>query len=100
MSDKEMQDMLRMQEDAKRRVMDMHSRSRYAAEQMNRSLRPGAAEIKPAPAPEAHSPPAREGVAEMDREELERLFLLSLCLLLSQEGADQSVILGLMYLLT
>ena len=33
-------------------------------------------------------------------EELEKMFILSLCLLLSHEGADRSVILGLMDLLT
>jgi len=40
------------------------------------------------------------GLSGLSREETEKMFILSLCLLLSQEGTDESVILGLMYLLT
>jgi hypothetical protein len=86
-------DILTMQEEAKRRVMEMRSRSRFAAEQMNRSLGAPPPEKPAVPEP----PPApREDPAE----ELERLFILSLCLLLAHEEADRSVLLGLMYLLT
>ena len=117
MSDQNMQELYRMQEDAKKRVMDMRSRSRFAAEQMNRAVTEAAASeqasppqeqtrpMPPAPQeqtrPAPPSPPAREsGKREMSGEELERLFILSLCLLLAHEEADQSVLLGLMYLLT
>lgn len=91
------QEMRARQEEAKRRVLEMQSRSRFAAEQMNRSL--GNPSGEPAPKQADRSEPAK-GIQNMSREELERLFILSLCLLLSQEEADQSVILGLMYLLT
>lgn len=91
------QEMRARQEEAKRRVLEMQSRSRFAAEQMNRSL--GNPSGEPAPKQADRSEPVK-GIQNMSREELERLFILSLCLLLSQEEADQSVILGLMYLLT
>ena len=91
------QEMRARQEEAKRRVLEMQSRSRFAAEQMNRSL--GNPSEEAAPQQRNRSEPAK-GIQNMSREELERLFILSLCLLLSQEEADQSVILGLMYLLT
>lgn len=85
------QELFARQEEAKRRVMEMQSRSRFAAEQMRRELG--------APEPETPSVPAA-AVRHPDAEEAERLFILSLCLLLSHEAADPSVILGLMYLLT
>ena len=89
------QELRARQDEAKRRVMEMQSRSRFAAEQMRRDLEP------PGPEAQAQSGPAhKENGGKPDREELERLFILSLCLLLSQEEADPSVILGLMYLLT
>lgn len=103
MTDRDMQTMFDMQEEAKKRVMDMQSRSRFAAEQMNRDLSGGAQPTaqttqkrEPKPVP-AHK---NDAFAHMDREELEKLFLLSLCLLLSQEEADRDVILALLYLLT
>ena len=86
------QELFARQEEAKRRVMEMQSRSRFAAEQMRRDLG--------APEPEAPLPPHAEKENGADLEELERLFILSLCLLLSHEAADSSVILGLLYLLT
>lgn len=99
MSENELRDMAAMQEEARRRVMDMRSRSRFAADQMNRAFGGNAPEKNP-PAPEKN-PPAAEGERHrMSREDLERLFILSLCLLLEQEDADRSVILGLMYLLS
>ncbi len=91
------QEMRARQEEAKQRVLEMQSRSRFAAEQMNRSL--GGAAGESASSSANRGEPAK-GLPNMSREELERLFILSLCLLLSQEEADQSVILGLMYLLT
>ena len=95
MTEQEMRELRARQEDAKRRVMEMQSRSRFAAEQMRKEL--GEPSGETLPPPEIRRP---AGEGRMDREELERLFLLSLCLLLSQEEADRSVILGLMYLLT
>ena len=83
------EDMLSMQEEAKQRVLDMRARSRFAAEQMNRRLQPESRDG----APPGHS-------AALTREETERLFLLSLCLLLSHEDADESVLLALMYLMS
>ena len=88
------QELRARQEDAKRRVMEMQSRSRFAAEQMRREFGDAGREGDP-PVPSQPS-----GERRLDREELERLFILSLCLLLSQEEADQAVLLGLMYLLT
>ena len=98
MSDRPERSLFELQEDAKRRVMEMRSRSRFAADQMNRALG------NPPPPPETPPPPPPErdpaaGEPE-NREELEKMFLLALCLLLSHEEADQSVIMGLMYLLT
>ncbi len=107
MSEKEMQELYRMQEDAKKRVMDMRSRSRFAAEQMDRSLRaPQPVQTGDAPPPEAAPQPAQmqqvwaAAPGAPDGEELEKLFILSLCMLLAHEEADRSVILGLLYLLT
>ena len=42
----------------------------------------------------------RHVFGEMDREEAEKMFLLSLFLLLSQENGDEGLLLSLMYLLT
>ena len=42
----------------------------------------------------------RHVFGEMDREETEKMFLLSLFLLLSQENGDEGLLLSLMYLLT
>lgn len=103
MTEKEINGMMTMQEEAKRRVMDMANRSRFAAEDMNRALFPkkedNALQNK---RQEPQKAPAAGGLEfnNMSREELERMFILSLCLLLSHEDADDSVILGLMYLLT
>ena len=96
MSDRPERSLFDMQEDAKRRVMEMRSRSRFAADQMNRALGNPPPESAPPPPPENVPAPA----PPENREELEKLFLLALCLLLSHEEADQSVIMGLMYLLT
>ncbi len=96
MSDRPERSLFELQEDAKRRVMEMRSRSRFAADQMNRALGNPPAEPAPPPPPEKAAPAG----APENREELEKMFLLALCLLLSHEEADQSVIMGLMYLLT
>lgn len=103
MTEKEINSMMNMQEEAKRRVMDMANRSRFAAEDMNRTLFADKGESdlqikrqEPKKAPAAGG----FGFNNMSREELERMFILSLCLLLSHEEADDSIILGLMYLLT
>ena len=176
------QDLLRMQEEAKARVMEMRRRSRFVAEDFagrektnaecgvrNAELRHGqdpqsreqgreapqrdASErrahairmpvelpehrragpseasapkeenVVPAAAPEPAkgpgaaatvSPAKKQNAArgnplpaalrhvfgEMDREETEKMFLLSLFLLLSQENGDEGLLLSLMYLLT
>ena len=89
------QELRARQDEAKRRVMEMQSRSHFAADQMRRDLE------GPGPDTQARSGDVHtENGGKPDREELERLFILSLCLLLSQEEADPSVMLGLMYLLT
>ena len=98
MTEQELNELRTRQEEAKRRVLEMQSRSRFAAEQMNRSLGVPAKQERQGPEP---VPAAKNnGFQHLCPEELERLFILSLCLLLSHENADQSVILGLMYLLT
>ena len=97
MNDADQKSMFELQEEAKKRVMDMRSRSRFAADRMNRELGDPAVNVSYAPQPAAGKPTPQEPLSS---EELERMFILSLCLLLSHEGADRSVILGLMYLLT
>ena len=176
------QDLLRMQEEAKARVMEMRRRSRFVAEeftgrentraesgerraemQYGRGMRttdrggedsssgesperahvirmpvelpeprraepsdaspPKEESAVPAAAPEPAAVPAaaatgsspkkqnaargnplpaalRRVFGEMDREETEKMFLLSLFLLLSQENGDEGLLLSLMYLLT
>ena len=96
MSDADQKSMFELQEEAKKRVMDMRSRSRFAADRMNLELGDTTAAVS-----HATKPPAGKPATEpLSSEELEKMFILSLCLLLSHEGADHSVILGLMYLLT
>ena len=95
MSDADQKSMFELQEEAKKRVMDMRSRSRFAADRMNRELGGIQTPVSSASEPAAVKPPE-----PLSGEELEKMFILSLCLLLSHEGADRSVILGLMYLLT
>ncbi len=158
MSDYSYQDIMRMQEEAKARVMEMRRRSRFVAERFDPPLRvssppereePTSGELPPEqharaislpvefPSPEkrqvaspqteppektAEKPPRqkerrgeerqsaargqslpfalRNVFGEMSREETEKMFLLSLFLLLSQENGDEGLLLSLMYLLT
>ena len=97
MSDTDHRSMFEMQEEAKKRVMDMRSRSRFAADRMNRELGGASAPVSQMPHPTEHKPTPNES---LNADELEKMFILSLCLLLSHENADRSVILGLMHLLT
>ena len=70
------QDMLTMQEEAKRRVMEMRSRSRFAAEQMNRSFgAPPSEKVRVPEKPQPSAAPAPQ--ADLSGDELERLFILS-----------------------
>ena len=97
MSDTDHRSMFEMQEEAKKRVMDMRSRSRFAADRMNRELGGASATVSQTPQPTEQRPTPKESLTA---DELEKMFILSLCLLLSHENADRSVILGLMHLLT
>lgn len=127
-------EMQKMQEDAKRRVMEMKKRAKLCAESFS-----GETE-KSAPAALPDEPKAVRLPVEFDRtqsvhgkaredkpfsrekepaqnktvflsapgnlfgnmspDEVERMFILSLCLLLSNEHADDELLLSLMYMLT
>ncbi len=154
MSDYTYQDILRMQEEAKARVMEMRRRSRFLTEgyppeqtggpsgdpPQRRCETPSehAAAIRmPVELPGEASPqtgggagkPFRQTVPDPERtdaagtknaargriglptalrnvfgslgeEETEKMFILALCLLLSQENGDEGLMLALMYLLT
>ncbi len=132
MSDYTYQDIMRMQGEAKKRVLEMHRRSRDAAESFNgKSTAPEKKEEAKEPElpriPRAISYPAelqnhtraRQGgvrqpaaagfdirrtlksvFGDLSEEDYERMFILSLCLLLTKEGTDDSLIFALMYLLT
>ncbi len=132
MSDYSYQDMMRMQSEAKKRVLEMQKRSRDAAENFNgkRSVQEKKEESMPEELPRiprAISYPAglqnqqrhKEGrqkpafrnpadirgmlasvFSELDEDDYEKMFILSLCLLLTREGTDDSLVLALMYLLT
>ena len=96
----ELNSVMNMQEEAKRRVMDMANRSRFAAEDMNRKLYSSQTDQKNGGVSEASGSAGTRVFPGMSREEAERMFIMSLCLLLGNEQADESLILGLMYLLT
>lgn len=135
MSDYSYQDVLRMQSEAKKRVLEMQKRSRDAAE--NFSGRHHTEKPKEEAQPEAelprvpksisypteiHSQSYRTGTSghssfnrlsppdirkaltgvfgNLTADEYEKMFILSLCLLLSKEKGDDSLIFALMYLLT
>ena len=97
--------MLKMQGEAKKRITEMQNRSRFAAEQMNRELHgndgpflqtsPSAEIRKQAPVETAVGK-----ISSHNADDTERMFILSLCMLLSSEGADEALIVALMYLLT
>ncbi len=80
-------------EEAKRRVMELQQKSRFAAEKMNGELtreKTEKRENRDAPKEAAASP----------TDDRDRLFLLSLCMLLAGEGADEGLLVALMYLMT
>ncbi|MBQ6066400.1 MAG: hypothetical protein IJK89_06225 [Clostridia bacterium] len=147
MNDYSYRDIMRMQEEAKARVMEMRRRSRFLAEDFaggeartesgvrRAEMQEEPQEYRarairmPVELPErgearAESGERREARAEsgerraeirqgtgltaalrnvfgnMGEEETEKMFLLSLCLLLSQENGDEGLLLAMMYLLT
>lgn len=132
MSDYSYQDVMRMQLEAKKRVLEMQKRSRYAAERFNGQKsesesenreREEEAELPRIPKTisyptELSSARKKQGsrrvngaginirkvisdvFGNMTDDEYEKMFLLSLCVLLAKEQSDDSLILALMYLLT
>lgn len=135
MSDYSYNDMFRLQNEAKKRVMEMQKRSREVAESFNSGLS-GGKDVKNSVAeedlprvPKAISYPAelhsvqqkqpsvqrsRRGnpnvgdirkafqsvFGDLSADDYEKMFILSLCLLLTKESKDDSLIFSLMYLLT
>lgn len=144
MSEWSSDEMRRLQDEAKKRVLEMKARSKFAAEDMNRTMgeQQGAPDVRfikapdsprairmpvelperrraslGAPAAEKEPCPERKEqrkerkendpsaliknvFGDMSDDDLERLFVLSLCLLLSSERTDDEVILALMYILS
>lgn len=97
------QDMLRMQAEAKKRVMEMRDRSRFFLQDMQNGAR------QPRPAPNGnggehdkgvpHPPPGfPEPPKKEPEDETDRLLLLSLILLLQSENADKHLLLALLYI--
>ena len=124
MNDYSYRDIMRMQEEAKARVMEMQRRSRFLAEdfaggkpssecgvrssELNRSTlpqqRPENAECGMRNAEFRQgtglSAALRNVFGNLDEEETEKMFLLALCLLLHQENGDEGLLMAMMYLLT
>lgn len=132
MSDYSYQDMLKMQREAKKRVLEMQKRSRDAAENFSmRGKRETHEEQSSEELPrvaKAISYPTEIGsqnqrmkqgafsghgknpldlrhaltsvFGNLSSDEYEKMFILSLCLLLSEEREDDSLIFALMYLIT
>lgn len=131
MNDYTYQDMMRMQSEAKQRVLEMQKRSRSAAESFN-GIQKNGSETQCEPSeelprvPKKISFPAGLHNSRMNQEaqkknfsgqdidirsslksvfgnltgdDYEKMFILSLCLLLTKDGADESLIMALMYLL-
>ncbi|MBO5395903.1 MAG: hypothetical protein J6A97_03380 [Clostridia bacterium] len=131
MNDYTYQDMMRMQSEAKQRVLEMQKRSRNAADSFNGTQKTNvSAKNEPTeelpripkkisyPA-ELHNgypnrtvqkkTPAGQGLdirkslqsvfGNLSGDDYEKMFILSLCLLLTKDGADESLIMALMYLL-
>lgn len=131
MNDYTYQDMMRMQSEAKQRVLEMQKRSRNAADSFNgaqkNSSRENNAQDEELPrVPRKISYPAglhgnqpNQGIqkksqtgqgidirnalksvfGDLSGDDYEKMFILSLCLLLTKDGADESLIMALMYLL-
>lgn len=133
MSDYSYADIMRMQEEAKQRVIDMKKRSRkfaddFSADRKNDADKKTSADIIPEKVKaisypvEYDLPTGKNGYGinsnitaqkkngisaalnkvfgNLTEEETERMFIMSLCLLLSNETGDDELILSLMYLLT
>ncbi len=130
MNDWSSSDMIKMQDEAKKRVMEMKDRSRFAAEDMNRSIagqtdeglydkvkaikmpvelpekkrKEKAGITKPEQLPEKINADKKQMIknvfGDLSEDELEKMFILSLCLLLSYEQCDEEIMLALMYILT
>ena len=138
MSDYSYKDLMRMQDEAKQRVIEMQKRSKYVADSFRGAIaqqdkpevkaeekrreeelprKPKAisypADLRGATGVRASSGQAarRKGLpdirntlmsffSDMSSDDCERMFILSLCLLLSKEKADDSLIIALMYLAT
>ena len=132
MNDYTYQDMMRMQSEAKKRVLEMHKRSKDIADNFNGTKSPVPARERETdeqlprvpktikyPA-ELHSQVRRNVntghssllnvkdirnalysvFGRLTDEDYEKMFILSLCLLLTKDGADDSLIMSLMYLLS
>lgn len=132
MNDYTYQDMMRMQSEAKKRVLEMQKRSRDAADSFNGKYKSERKEteskIEELPrVPKAISYPTElqnqsrrqeqhrknsqalsfdirnalhSVFGELTSDDYEKMFILSLCLLLTKEGTDESIVFALMYLLT
>lgn len=130
MDDYSYDDIMRMQEEAKARVLEMRRRSRFAAENFTlpggkrcaeNEAPPGTAKAISYPVelpqgrtgekqtPELMKKAQRKnGIStalcnvfgELSGEETENMFLLALCLLLKEENGDEGLLMALMYLLT
>ena len=130
MSEYTYQDMMRMQSDARRRVFEMQKRSKDAVENFNTKQKitgkHQAPDIEEPPrAPKAISLPTElpsnskrnmslhsrlhstdiRGLlssvfGNLTDDDYEKMFILSLCLLLTKEGVDDSLIMSLMYILS
>lgn len=131
MNDYTYQDMMRMQSEAKQRVLEMQKRSRNAAESFN-GIQKNSAPKKEEPQEELPRVPkkisypaglhdgmsnkavsksrAGQGIdirntlksvfGNLSADDYEKMFILSLSLLLTKDGADESLIMALMYLLS
>ena len=129
MNDYTYNDMIRMQDEAKRRVLEMQKRSKSVTDSFNKAKREneGNCEEELPRVPKAVSLPAelhgkdsKEGrghsygkshktdlrntlysvFGSLSDDDYEKMFILSLCLLLSKESKDESLILALMYILS
>lgn len=135
MSDYSYNDMFRLQNEAKKRVMEMQKRSKAAAENFNAGLagnREQKQAVKEEELPrvpkaisyptELHSSQQKQQnmqrnkrgnlvvtdvrkalgsvFGDLSADDYEKMFILSLCLLLTKENKDDSLVFSLMYLLT
>lgn len=131
MSDYTYQDMMRMQNEARERVLEMQKRSRNAADSFNGTHKTGQnnhnenkeelprvprkisypAELRESSRKNYSSDKSRKTppfdirsslksvFGDLSGEDYEKMFILALCLLLTTDGADESLVMALMYLL-